>query len=152
MADHLDEINKIIQKAALDGVLTTGAVTQFHQVLEENKVLKEQAIDLDRKFRDASEKNTKLTSQLSQADHQLKVASERESNLLEREKKITELELTAKYQGQRVDDHKSMVSLIFRNSVLRKEVMTPVEGMAPGNGMSGTSGYANKDQVTETEE
>jgi hypothetical protein len=152
MADHLGEINKIIQKAALDGVLTEGAVKQFHEVLEANKVLTERSESLDKRLKDEASKNVTLTGEKNALFAEMKVMSARLADVEARETKMTELELIAKHQGQRVDDHKNMVALIFRNTTLKKQVMTPIAAVEPNQYNSCPSGgFASKDDVTEEE-
>ena len=119
------ELEKQIQKAALDGALTEDAVAKFHSIVTERDALKDKTNELDRKIFEKNKEYEELNSHCLNQGNELAGYVGREHELKEREKKITELELTAKYQEQRAKDHVHMVELIFRNSVLKKGVMTP---------------------------
>lgn len=119
------ELERQIQKAALDGALTEDAVNQFHSIVTERDALKGKVNELDRALVNTRAERDDWNTQFMAASQELGLYKKREGELVEREKKITELELTAKYQEQRAKDHVHMVGLIFRNSVLKKGVMTP---------------------------
>jgi len=151
MSELTEQLDKIIQQAALDGALTQKAVDQFHAVLTQNTALE------------------KETSQLVKANDQLKIDCSvyegqrdvarnecegwagREQDLLTREAEITKLEMVAEYELQRVKDHQQMFTTVFRNSVIRKEVMTPTHPSAPDQYGTRQEGYPNKDTVEEEE-
>jgi len=125
MTDHINEIDKIIQKAALDGVLTKGAVTQFNELIHERdalaKTVDEQKIALEKEIAGTKELLAKLST-YSDMEQQLitREASVEEEELTHRDRRI-QLECAE----LRVKDHKEMVSLVFRNTVLKKQVVTP---------------------------
>lgn len=151
MTDLTDQLDTIIQKAALDGALTKEAVDQFHKILAENSSLLEE-VDKVKDMNAAGSKELRETT-VKMEDFRAKVTDwvTREKELAEREKFITTLTLTAEHQEQRVKDHISMFTTVFRNSVLRKEVMTPLEATRMDQGMQGQGGYAQKDSVEEEE-
>ena len=123
MSELTIELDRLIQKAALDGALTKEAVDMFHGVLEQNGELKE---TLERKDRFEVERNKtmeRLETDLRIAQGLNKVAAEMEAAIINREQKMTELEVTAKNEKQRVEDHQNMFGLVFRNAVLRNSIL-----------------------------
>ena len=151
MTDLTDQLDKIIQKAALDGALTSDAVAQFHSLVKQCESQAEELRSLNKLNAELKDKREKLTGQLEIAKKLNQLAAEAEVAMIEREKQITTLELTAVHMKQRVTDHINMFTTVFRNSVLRREVMTPIEATRMDQGMSGQSGYASKDTVEEEE-
>jgi len=151
MSELTIELDKLIQKAALDGALTQKAVDMFHSVLKENEELSKQLeTDVDKIKADALMIDS-LKTDLRIAQGLNKVAAEMEASLINREQKITVLEMQAKYELVRVEDHKEMFTTVFRNSVLRKEVMTPLPGLKADQYGTSHSPYVQKDSVTEEE-
>jgi hypothetical protein len=151
MTDLTDQLDKIIQKAALDGALTADAVDQFHSLVKQCDSQAEELRKLNKVNTDLIDARDKLKVELNLAQTLNKVAAEAEIAMIERECNITTLELTAAHEKQRVQDHINMFTTVFRNSVLRKEVMTPLEATRMDQGMSGQGGYASKDTVEEEE-
>ncbi len=151
MTDLTEQLDKIIQKAALDGALTKEAVDQFHSLVKQCDAQAEELRSLNKLNIELIDKRDKLVIDLDMAKTLNKVAAEAEIAMIEREKFITKLELTAEFEKQRVTDHINMFTTVFRNSVLRREVMTPIEATRMDQGMSGQSGYASKDTVEEEE-
>jgi len=151
MTDLTDQLDRIIQKAALDGALTKEAVDQFHKILTENSSLLEEVDDL--KGKNVAGSKELEACKVKMEDFRAKVTDwvTREKELSEREKFITTLTLTAEHEAKRVQDHINMFTTVFRNSVLRKEVMTPLEATRMDQGMQGQGGYAQKDSVEEEE-
>lgn len=153
MDKYIQEIQNAIEKAAIDGTLTRDAIGQFNQLIEHNEALQSQAIDFDKKFRRQDGEIKELTTKLTMSQGLNKIAAEMEAGLIEREKSITRLELLAEYSAIRVTDHKEMFTTVFRNSVLRKEVMTPVgAGPIDQYGTKQSDVYPSKDTVVEKEE
>lgn len=154
MSEELNrELTKLISKAAIDGTLSESAVTQFTQVLEANKTLTEDLQEAEMR-RIENEEALKQSDKLFQETHErLSKYLNREKGLAERESAAEVLQMTVKYERKRVEDHKEMVGLIFRNTVLKKQVMTPTEA---GRGLDQYNnplpgGYAQRDDVEETE-
>lgn len=147
-----DELEVIIQKAALDGALTQDAVAQFHALVTERDALKTELSSL----RDDLSKKTKdcetLRLERDSARDIRGTFKARIESLDEREKEMTKLEMSAAHQAERVKDHKEMFTTVFRNSVLRKEVMTPVgAGPIDQYGTKQSDVYPSKDTVEEEE-
>lgn len=151
MSELTTELDRLIQKAALDGALTQKAVDMFHSVLKENEDLRDKCVKLEQTQTRMEKEKKELNIDLSMAQGLNKIAAEREVSLIEREQKITVLEMQAKYELVRVEDHKEMFTTVFRNSVLRKEVMTPLPGLKADQYGTSHSPYAQKDSVEEEE-
>jgi hypothetical protein len=151
MTELTDKLETVIQQAALDGALTKDAVAQFHSLVKERDALKDANVE----WEEADEKNKKevrkLVSELEISKALNKVAMEAEMLMIEREQKMTTLELTAAHQSKRVEDHVKMVELIFRNSIIRREVMTPASQHTEATGASHST-FSNKDVVDEKTE
>ena len=152
MIDNLiEQLDNMIQKAALDGALTQDAVRHFHELVEANGTLTEELRDTEKERIRLVTECEKLREDLKVTRGLVKMAMEAEVAMIERELKMTTLELTAKHEAKRVEDHKEMVKLIFRNTTVRKEVMTPLRG-SEGVDQYGTQmagGYASKDIIEE---
>lgn len=154
MIDNLiEQLDNMIQKAALDGALTQDAVRHFHELVEANGTLTEELRDTEKERIRLVTECEKLREDLKVTRGLVKMAMEAEVAMIERELKMTTLELTAKHEAKRVEDHKEMVKLIFRNTTVRKEVITPIRGSAGVDQYNSPlpSGYAQRDAVEEVE-
>jgi malate synthase len=125
MSELTQQLDKMIQKAALDGALTEDAVEQFHELVKANESQRKQLSSL----RDEMVQKERVLELVQQERNDARTARDA---LLEKEAKMDEalaqdelLQMTVRYEQKRVDDHKSMVGLIFRNTVLKKQAVTP---------------------------
>lgn len=150
MSQLTEDLDRLIQKAALDGALTQKAVDMFHTVLGENKEITDKCVKLEQTQNRMEKEKKELDALLAQTSLKLGDYQTRERELVERETKITVLEMQAKYELARVEDHKEMFKVVFRNSVLRKEVMTPASSHTEPTGASHST-YSAKDTVEEEE-
>jgi len=151
MSELTDNLETLIQKAALDGALTQDAVAQFHALVEQQKASK---IALDDYHKLTDQHNATIEALTKRCDAAETCAQDwagREQDLMDREEKCLRLEMEAEYQGKRVSDHQEMVRLIFRNSVLKQGVMTPLAGLKADQYGSSHAPFAQKDDV-ESEE
>jgi len=148
MTELTDTLEKVIQQAALDGALTEDAVSQFHSLVVERNALKDANVEWEESDKKAKKEIQKLGERCDNMQQQILLNAERESELQKREKEITQLECTAKHMEERVEDHKEMFKTVFRNSVLRKEVLSPHHDHTDVNGAS-SSTYSTKEQVEE---
>lgn len=151
MTDLTDQLDRLIQKAALDGALTKDAVDQFHALVTQCDSQADELRKTNKINTDLIDSRDKIRIELDIAKKLNQLAAEAEVALIEREKFITTLTLNAEHQKQRVADHISMFQTVFRNSVLRKEVLTPVEAARMDQGMSGQGGYVEHGTVEEEE-
>lgn len=153
MSQLTEDLDRLIQKAALDGALTQKAVDMFHTVLKENedirKDLEKQNKDLGRMQKERDELNTSF----NQTSTQLSDYQTRERELVERETKITRLEIERNCADLRVKDHVHMVELIFRNLEVRRNVF-PVSPSThvTESGMHGMGGMIEEREQTEKTE
>ncbi len=153
MTELTDKLEKVIQQAAIDGALTKEAVGMFHGVLEDNEELRESLEKKDRLERERVTTLETANSNLAQATTKLSDYQTRERELEERETKITRLEIERKCADLRVEDHKEMVKLIFRNLEVRRNVF-PVSPSQHINeqGISGPGGFVEEREQTEKTE
>ena len=151
MSELTEQLDKIIQQAALDGALTQKAVDQFHSIITQNAALETKVASLEVVVEERRKKISGLEIDVALSKTMVEVAAKAEIEMIEREKFITKLELTATHEAQRVKDHINMFTLVFRNSVLRKEVMTAIAPAPMDQGMTGQQGYPARDTVEEEE-
>lgn len=125
MSDLTNELDRLIQKAALDGALTPEAVAQFHSLVKQcdaqaeelltfhasNKALTKERDELSRKLKIMLDDANELSTRAAAVD-----ASEQEHR--DREVKLECAEL-------RVKDHQEMFRVVFRNAVIKRDVVTP---------------------------
>ena len=151
MTELTDNLERIIQKAGIDGALTEDAVAQFHALVEQQKASK---IALDDYFKLTAQHDATiadLTTRLVAAETCAQEWAGREQDLMDREGQCTELEIRKECADKRVEDHQSMVGLIFRNAVIKKGVMTPLAGLKADQYGSSHAPFAQKDDLEEEE-
>ena len=150
MSELTDQLDTIIQKAALDGALTKEAVAQFHALVKEREALKEANIEWEATDKTQRADLATLEKRVVVLKEECATWASKEKDLLEREGNALMLELRAEYNKQRVEDHQEMFRIVFRNAIIRKEVMTTNENHTDVNGAQHNS-FSNKDQVEEEE-
>ena len=150
MTDHIKEIDNIIQKAALDGVLTSGAVKQFNELILERDALLKTTEEQKKEIEKRTAAEAELTKRLNIHIEQGQTLMTREAAVEETENEHRDRLVMLKCANLRVDDHKEMFSVVFRNSVLRKEVMTRNDSHTESSGASHSS-FENKDTLEEEE-
>jgi hypothetical protein len=125
MSELTIELDRLIQKAALDGALTEDAIAKFNKVLMENERMKAQGtIDAEKIGADAKEIK-RLTTQRDNMQKQILLDAGRVADLEKREKDMTRNELLAEYSAIRVADHQEMFRIVFRNAVIKRDIVTP---------------------------
>jgi len=129
MSSTLEQIQKIIQKAGIDGALTPDAINLFNKTIEKAKALKIELEELQMAHKTLDENYLNRGAKLDRVRSELKAYNEREDQLEEREKEMFRLELTAEYEAERVKDHKEMFNTVFRNLETRRSIFTPVPGL-----------------------
>lgn len=152
MSELTDGLDKLIQKAALDGALTPEAVAQFHSLVKQCDSQAEELRSLNKvntEIIDArDELKKKLDIMLSDANE----LSTRAAAIEESEQAHRDREVRLECANLRVQDHKEMFTTVFRNSVLRKEVMTPIDATQVDQyGNQTPGGFPQKDEVSEEE-
>ena len=147
------KIEALLVEEKLDSLLTTSALKKISGLAAEVQSL--EGINAD-KTKDV-EKLSKLAEErerlLSDLSGQISVANKRLTDVEEREKNMLRLELSAEHQAQRVEDHKDMVKLIFRNAEIRKTaVETGSKPVSDGSGYPVSHPTSNSVIETETNE
>lgn len=152
MTDLTDSLEVLIQKAALDGALTADAVAQFHALVTERDAIKEELGELKKAHATLIVNRDALNQKMQEAVTCAEEWAGREQDLMDRESKCTALEIRKECAEIRVTDHQEMFKIVFRNSVIRKGVMTPIDSSEPNQYNScPPGGMAQKDEVEEEE-
>lgn len=149
MSTTLELINKVIQKAGIDGALTDDAISYFNKVILNVKELKVEVAAHLKEIDELKELNKTYAVKNSEIEKELRAFNNREDELEEREKTMLKLELVADYEAERVRDHKEMFGVVFKNLGIRRTIYTSAQE-PDGNGYSiGTS--KNVDETVKTE-
>jgi len=151
MTDHIKEIDKIIQKAALDGVLTSGAVKQFNELILERDALAKTVDAQKITLKSKEDECNHLQESLAKYREMEQTLCTREAAVEEDENEHRDRKVRLECADLRIKDHKEMFTTVFRNSVLRKEVMTPTHPSAPDQYGTRQEGYPSKDTTEEEE-
>jgi hypothetical protein len=151
MTDVLEQVSVALQKAAIDGTLTKDAIDHFNGIVQDN----EQLLAENRKFRAdliKMEDTLKIVQQerdTARADRDM--LAQFHEGVKEREKKITELELGAAHQAQRVVDHQQMMAVIFKPGELRRDSWKSIPGFDSNGYPAGTQGNENGSETEHDE-
>ncbi len=124
MTDLTKELDKLIQKAALDGALTPEAVAQFHSLVTQCDA---QAGEL----RELNKVNTEIISARDELSRKLKIMLDDANELSTRASAIEADEdehrnrkVQLECANLRVTDHQEMFRIVFRNAVIKRDVVT----------------------------
>lgn len=133
------QIEDLLVDEKLEALLTTSALKKISEMAEDVN-------DLELRLKGQNEEVIRLVRDVGKQVETLNELRTENTQLLEyavdvanREKAITVLECTAKHQSQRVQDHKDMFGLVFRNAVVSKSVLE--NGSVP---VTDTSGYVSQ--------
>lgn len=144
--DPMIAIKKIIDKAGIDGALTEDAIKYFNNTVIDNRELKEdnklKATELENKSEELNSYATRCNVLKNEND----AWKTREGDIVQREKQMTILELTAKHESKRVQDHKDMFDKVFRNIETRRNVFTPIPGTDGGQYQTPIGGFAQENE------
>ena len=122
-----EDIAKVIQKASLDGALTSQALEHYNGLVKDVARLEKSEGALEKEVSDLEKwkaNHQEIESDLTKALAEWK---NRESELIEREKKALTLELSAEHHAARLTDYREMMKTIFRNTQIRDRVLTEEE-------------------------
>jgi hypothetical protein len=151
MPELAKDLEKLILKAGIDGALTEDAVAQFHALVKQRDALDVDNKRLDDLNTELEEKVNEWVQRASSAETCAQEWAGREQDLMDRESKCTELEIRKECADLRVTDHQEMFKTVFRNSVIRQSVMTPLPGLKADQYGTSHAPFAQKDDV-ESEE
>lgn len=152
MSDLTTELDKLIQKAALDGALTPQAVDQFHALVQQCDAQAEELRDLNEVLLQSIAKRDELSRKLKILLDDANEISTRAAAVEADEDDHRDRKVKLECAELRVKDHKEMFTTVFRNSVLRREVMTPVSaGPIDQFGTKQDDVFPTKDTVEEEE-
>ena len=151
MTDIHSKINVIIQAAAIDGTLTQSAIQQFQDLVKENDGLKDSIKESEHNL----EMSVKTRDALGQERDDARTVRDQllteRDGVVEREKAITTLELQASGSLQRVQDHKDMMTLIFKPGEIRRNAWGSVPGFDDNGYPNGQTGQSNEDSTEHDE-
>lgn len=116
------KINELIQEQSAAGALTAQALKQMHEIAENSEKLAKHNESLQAELLAKTNRIKALDDSLDNMRADLKNLCEAESVMAKREKEITTLELTAKHESKRVEDHINMVGLVLRNTEVVKNM------------------------------
>lgn len=126
----LEDIDRIIKQAALDGALTEDAIGYYNGLIKVAEEKKAENEVLQRELKECDEQRRAEANKHHEAVQKLNAANQRLADIDEREKKCMEIEVRHECAERRVSDHIEMVRLIFRNPVTHSQFVTPGH---PGN-------------------
>ncbi len=150
MSELTENLDKLIQKAALDGALTPDAVAQFHALVIQGDAQAEELRELQKVNTEIIEKRDEYSRKLKIMLDDANELSTRAAAIDASEQEHRDREVRLECAELRVQDHKEMFKVVFRNAIIRREVMTSNESHTDVNGASHNS-FSMKDNVEEEE-
>ena len=150
--DLTQELEKVIQKAAIDQTLTPKAVEHFQEQIRQAGDLKKEVERLEKRKTEQAQEIERVVTKNREYKDELDAYKAREASLVERENKARELELKAEYQGTRVQDHKDMMGIIFRNTEVRRNIYENRQEVYTDQYGTRQTGYPNPSTSTEVTE
>ncbi len=151
MTDLINDLDKLIKRAALDGALTKDAVEMFNSIVKENNGLKASIKESEHNLEESVKCRDLLRRERDDARTDRDALRTIIDNVKEREKAITVLEMTASNATQRVEDHKNMMTLIFKPGEIRRNAWGSVPGFDSNGYCSGNQGNTNEDSTEHDE-
>ena len=150
MSELTENLDKLIQKAALDGALTPDAVAQFHALVIQGDAQAEELRELQKVNTEIIEKRDEYSRKLKIMLDDANELSTRAAAIDASEQEHRDREVRLECAELRVQDHREMFKVVFRNAIIRREVMTSNESHTDVNGASHNS-FSMKDNVEEEE-
>jgi predicted nuclease with TOPRIM domain len=149
-SNHLENIQKIIEDLAANNSFSAKAMKQFTEMRDEleslestNNYLRRGKKELEDDLKRIEKSRDELVNENMDLKSELAHYHTRESELQDRESQAEVLSMTVAYERMRVDDHKNMVGLIFRNTEIRKRVFGQELVAMPGT-PDETDQYGNR--------
>lgn len=137
--NHLEKIGEIIKALSTESSFSADAMRQFMELKDEVDSQERTITYLRGELKERDTQITALKSEIDGRDGHISELTEeivgwvtRSNELDAREEKIMRLELVAELSKQRVEDHQTMVGLIFRNTELRERVLGHELSLVPG--------------------
>jgi len=121
--DTIDQLNTLFKTIQMENTLSPAAVVDYNKAIEQVSNLSE---ELEQARKNSSELGKTLNESIreyKELEDEVAQCKLRETNLQKREAEITKLELTSEYEQRRVQDHKDMFGIVFRNTEVRKKVL-----------------------------
>jgi len=135
----MEKIEQIIRDLSTDASFSGEAMRQFLDLKTEVdsqestiKYLRRQNVEKDELATKQSRAIKAVEVALEERNHEIEGWRKRESELVDREQQRTKQEVQLQYESKRVEDHQTMVGLIFRNTELRTRVLGQELSLVPG--------------------
>lgn len=125
MSELTDGLDKLIQKAALDGALTPEAVAQFHSLVTQCDAQAEELRELQKVNTDIVEKRDELSRKVKIMLDDANELSTRAAAIEADEQEHCDRKVRLECAELRVADHQEMFRVVFRNAVIKRDVVTP---------------------------
>lgn len=137
--NHLEKIGEIIKTLSAESSFSADAMRQFMELKDEVDSQERTITYLRGELKERDTEITGMKAEIAARDAHIAELTDEivgwttKSNELEaRELEATKLEMTAHFSNLRVEDHQTMVGLIFRNTELRERVLGQELSLVPG--------------------
>lgn len=125
MSELTEQLDTMIQKAALDGALTQDAVAQFHALVTQCDAQQEELRSLTKIHGEVMESRDKYKQRLDVMLSDANELSTRAAAIEEGENEHRDRKVRLECAELRVTDHQEMFRVVFRNAVIKRDVVTP---------------------------
>lgn len=119
--DLRNRLNELMRQASNEATLSPDALSELYIIAEESTTLLQEIQTRVTNAEELQIEVNNLNGKLSEALLDLMGVADRELKVAAREIKQDVLENSIKFEQLRVQDHKDMVGLIFRNTEIRRE-------------------------------
>jgi len=117
-----EDIKKLVEGLAIEGTLTASAISVMNEITEKASRVEAENEVLNEKNKQLKADGLIYADKILVLHQEIKDLAKKSNDVIEREKAITILEMTAELQESRVEDHKEMVKLIFKSPVYQKNI------------------------------
>lgn len=146
--DIAQQINTILQDQAIREALNASAYELVSNTMKEAKTLAEKLAAAERDKEAMRFERDRTSGNLSAAQAEIAALKTKVAAYEKREGEFLRNELRAEFNAQRVNDHVSMVGLIFRNVEVRRETFGSLPVAVEGG--NGSCGFVSTSPITAT--
>ena len=144
----MEDLNKVLDKVIEERTFSLEAVEAIKRLREELDVTKVKLTELNLDYESLKSDFNSLEQFKEQSDSEIKGWSNRFKELKEREKRITDLEKSEAVASVSYDVASRFLDALLKNTVFREQTQKTLA--TPVKGGSGSGGYTQLDNVTET--
>lgn len=138
MSELQQKITELVTTAAKESILSPEAMIEITSIVTDYESAKELNLSLGKTIAKLETTAKEARSQILRLEGREASIAIREGECTTREEKMLTLELTAEYQGKRVEDHREMVKLVFRNQVFKETMFGSAPAPMSDSGMIST--------------